>query len=57
MPVFASCFIVLGAFADILQPENTLTAYFVIVRNGIFFGGAVWFIMSLPEFRVKNVGL
>lgn len=57
MPVFAACFIVLGAFADILQPENTLTAYFVIVRNGIFFGGGVWFIMSLPEFRIKNVGL
>lgn len=57
MPVFASCFIVLGAFASILEPENTLTAYFVIVRNGIFFGGAVWFLMSLPEFRVKNVGL
>ncbi len=57
MPVFASCFIVLGAFASILQPENTLTSYFVIVRNGVFFGGAVWFIMSLPEFRIKNVGI
>ncbi len=57
MPVFASCFITLASFATILQPENTLTAYFVIVRNGILFGGVVWFIMSLPEFRVKNVGL
>ncbi len=57
MPVFASCFITLASFSTILQPENTLTAYFVIVRNGILFGGVVWFIMSLPEFRVKNVGL
>ncbi len=57
MPVFASCFIVLASFATILEPENTLTAYFVVIRNGIFFGSVVWFIMSLPEFRVKNVGL
>ncbi len=56
-PVFASCFIILASFAEILEPENTATAYLVVVRNGILFGFLVWFIMSLPEFRVKNVGL
>ncbi len=57
MPSFAACFVILSSFATILEPENTVTAYFVIVRNGIIFGGAVWFIMALPEFRIKNVDL
>ncbi len=57
MPVFASCFIILASLGTILEPENTVTSYFVVIRNGVFFGSAVWFIMSLPEFRVKNVGL
>ncbi len=56
-PVFASCFIILASFSEILEPENTATAYIVVIRNGILFGFLVWFIMSLPEFRVKNVGL
>ncbi len=57
MPVFASCFIILASFATILEPENTVTGYFVVIRNGVLFGFVVWFVMSLPEFRVKNVGL
>ncbi len=57
MPTFAACFVILASFTDILEPENTVTAYFVIIRNGVLFGGVVWLIMSLPEFRVRNVDL
>ncbi len=57
MPVFASSFIVLASFSTLLEPENTVTAYFVVLRNGIVFGSVVWFIMALPEFRMRNVGL
>ena len=57
MPSFAACFVIIASFTDILEPENTLTAYFVVIRNGILFGGVVWFIMSLPEFRIRNVDL
>ena len=57
MPNFAACFVILASFTDILEPENTVTAYLVIIRNGVLFGGVVWLIMSLPEFRVRNVDL
>ena len=57
MPTFAACFVIIASFTDILEPENTVTSYFVIIRNGILFGGVVWFIMSLPEFRIRNVDL
>ena len=57
MPVFAACFVILASFSTVLEPENTVTSYFVIIRNGIVFGSVVWFIMSLPEFRVRNVDL
>ncbi len=57
LPVFASCFIILASFSTILEPELAAVAYFLILRNGIIFGSVVWFVMSLPEFRIKNVGL
>ncbi len=57
MPVFASCFIILASLGVLLEPETSVTSYFVVIRNGIFFGGVIWLIMSLPEFRVRNVGL
>ena len=57
MPTFAACFIILASFSTLLEPELMVTSYFLIIRNSLFFGSFVWFIMSLPEFRVKNVGL
>lgn len=57
LPVFASCFIILASFSTILEPELATVAYFLILRNGILFGSFVWFVISLPEFRIKNVGL
>ncbi len=57
MPVFASCFVILASFSTLLEPEVMVSTYFLIIRNSLFFGSFVWFIMSLPEFRVKNVGL
>lgn len=57
LPVFASCFVILASFSVILEPENVVTAYFVVIRDGILFGSVVWFIMSLPEFRIRNVGV
>ncbi len=57
LPVFASCFIILSSLSALLEPEIALTSYFLILRNGLFFGSGVWLIMSLPEFRIKNVSL
>ena len=57
LPVFVSCFIILASFSTVLEPELAAVAYFLILRNGIMFGSIVWFLMSLPEFRIKNVGL
>ena len=57
LPVFASCFIILASLNAVLEPEIATTAYFLIIRNGIIFGSVVWFVISLPEFRVRNVGL
>lgn len=57
LPVFVSCFIILGSCSTLLEPENTLTPYFLILRNGLLFGFFVWFVMALPEFKIKNVGL
>ncbi len=57
LPVFVSCFIILGSCSTLLEPEITATAYFLIIRNGLLFGFFVWFVMALPEFKIKNVGL
>ena len=57
LPVFASSFVILSSFSVILEPETAADAYFLVIRNGIIFGSVVWAVMSLPEFRVKNVGL
>ncbi len=57
LPVFASCFVIIASFSTVLEPEIAADSYFLIIRNGILFGSVIWFIMSLPEFRVRNVGL
>lgn len=57
VPLFASCFVIIASFATILEPETAADTYFLVVRSGILFGTVVWIVMSLPEFRVKNVGL
>jgi len=57
LPVFVSCFIILGSCSTLLEPEVSVTAYFLILRNGLLFGFFVWFVMALPEFKIKNVGL
>ena len=57
MPVFVSCFVILAACSRLLEPETTVTSYIIIFRNSIVFGSLAWFIISLPEFRIKNVGL
>ncbi len=57
MPLFASCFVILASFSTLLEPELMVSSYFLIIRNSLFFGSVVWFIISLPEFRVRNVGL
>ncbi len=57
MPVFASSFVIIASFATLLEPEIAVTSYFLIYRNGLLFGSVVWFIMSMPEFRIRNVNL
>lgn len=57
IPVFASCFIIIASFATILEPETDVTAYFVVLRNGLLFGAGIWALMALPEFRIRNVGV
>ncbi len=57
VPVFASCFVIVASFSILLEPELAADSYFLVIRSGILFGTVVWILMSLPEFRVKNVGL
>ena len=57
MPLFASCFVILSSFSILLEPEVTATSYFLIIRSGLLFGSVAWVVMSLPEFRIKNVGM
>jgi hypothetical protein len=57
LPVFVSCFIIIASLNTMLEPEIATTSFFLIIRNGIIFGSVIWFVMSLPEFRIKNVGV
>ena len=56
MPPFASCFIIFAAFAVLLEPENTVTSYITMMRDGLLFGSVVWVIMAAPEFRLRREG-
>ncbi|RRA49680.1 hypothetical protein [Acidipila sp. EB88] len=57
MPLFASSFVIIASLSVILEPETAADSYFLLIRSGILFGSVVWAVMSLPEFRIKNVGL
>jgi hypothetical protein len=38
----------------LLQPENSITDYFILIRNGLLFGTVVWFFIALPAFRLRK---
>lgn len=57
MPAFAACFVILLAISGLLEPEVNVTSYFISIREGLIVGMLVWFIMRLPEFRVRNANL
>ncbi len=57
LPVFVSCFIIIASLNTTLEPEIATTAFFLIFRNAIVFGSVVWFVMSLPEFRINNMDI
>jgi hypothetical protein len=54
LPTFVATFIITAAMGGLLQPESAITAYFVLIRNGILFGSVVWFFMALPAFRLSK---
>lgn len=55
IPVFVTCFVVLACCATVLQPETAVTSYIIIFRNTLVFGSIAWFIVSFPEFRLRQV--
>ncbi len=54
LPTFVAVFVIIGTIGRILEPENTVTDYFIIIRNGILFGTVVWFFIALPAFKLRK---
>jgi hypothetical protein len=54
LPNFTACFIVLASVAALLEPEVALTEYFVVLRNGVFFGGGIAILMALPQIQLRR---
>jgi hypothetical protein len=55
-PVFVTTFIFLSALGTLLEPELSLTDYFIVLRNGLLFGTVVWIFIILPKFAIRRVG-
>ncbi len=54
LPTFVAAFIIIGTIGRVLQPENSITDYIIIVRNGVLFGIIVWGFIALPAFRLRD---
>ncbi len=54
LPTFVATFMIFSTFSGLLQPENGLTTYFIIVRNGLLFSTVIWFFIALPAFRLRK---
>ncbi len=54
LPTFVAVFIIFAMFSSLLEPENAMTDYFIIMRNGLLFGTVVWFFIALPVFRLRS---
>jgi hypothetical protein len=53
-PVFVTTFIYLSALGTLLEPELSLTDYFIVLRNGLLFGTVVWIFIILPKFALRR---
>ena len=54
IPPFAACFVVLLMLATVLEPEQDVAAYFLVVREGLLTGGAVWILMTMPSIQMTG---
>ena len=54
LPTFVVVFTIYGSFSALLQAENNLTDYFIVIRNGLLFAMVVWFFIALPAFRLRK---
>jgi hypothetical protein len=54
LPTFVATFIIFAGLNGLLQPENSMTDYFILIRNGLLFGSVVWFFIALPAFRLRK---
>ncbi len=52
-PEMASSFVILVMVAQLLEPETTVTAYVVTIRNGLLFSLAIGILAVLPGFRLR----
>ena len=55
-PVFVTTFIFLSALGTLLEPELSLTDYFIVLRNGLLFGTVAWIFIILPKFAIRREG-
>jgi hypothetical protein len=52
MPLFACCFVILLVLAAVLEPETDISEYFLVIREGILTGSAVWALAKLPAIQL-----
>jgi hypothetical protein len=56
-PAFVCCYAVLLILATVLQPENDIASYYLVVREAILTGGIVWLLRSVPPFQLGRLRL
>ncbi len=54
MPAFPACFMVLLLLGTLLEPETTVTSYFISMREGILLGSGVWALSVLPRIQITS---
>jgi len=54
LPSVPMAIIALGAIFSLLQAENSLTAYFVTIRNAIIFSVILFLFVRLPDIRLRS---
>jgi hypothetical protein len=54
LPTFVATIIIIAGFGEILEAEDNLVAYFIIMRNGLLFGSIVWLFIAMPALRLRK---
>jgi hypothetical protein len=51
-PPFLSCYVALMVIAMVLEPEQDISSYFLVIRESVLTGGVVWLFRSLPVLQL-----